>query len=41
VTVYRSDGAPYELQDNEELTGNDMLSDFRCRAAELFYLPQG
>lgn len=41
VTVYRSDGPPYEVKETEELTGNAVLPDFRCKVAEFFFLPQG
>jgi Uma2 family endonuclease len=41
VTVYRADGAPYELKDTDELTGNDVLPEFRCKVADFFYLPEG
>ncbi len=41
VTVYRTDGPPYELKEGEELTGNAVLPDFRCKVADFFYLPEG
>jgi Uma2 family endonuclease len=41
VTVYRPDGPPYEVKETEELTGNAVLPDFRCKVADFFYLPEG
>jgi Uma2 family endonuclease len=38
VTVY-SLQKYYVVDDTEELTGNDVLPDFRCRVAEFFALP--
>ncbi len=40
VTVYRRDRAPYTLAASEELSGDDILPDFRCRIADLFFLPK-
>jgi Uma2 family endonuclease len=39
VTVYRADHYPVVLDDREELTGGDVLPDFRCRVAEFFARP--
>ena len=39
VTVYRSGQPYYILEQNEELTGNDILPDFRCKVAEFFAMP--
>ncbi|MFN4261440.1 MAG: Uma2 family endonuclease [Gemmataceae bacterium] len=39
VTVYRPDKTPYPLDANQELTGEDVLPDFKCPVAELFDLP--
>ncbi len=39
VTVYRRDRYPRVLDDSEELTGEDVLSDLRLAVAELFTLP--
>jgi Uma2 family endonuclease len=39
VIVYRRDRAPYAVEENEELTGDDILPDFHCRVADLFSLP--
>jgi Uma2 family endonuclease len=39
VTVYRQGKYHYVLDDKEELTGEDVLPDFRCRVAELFAMP--
>jgi Uma2 family endonuclease len=41
VTVYRPDGPPYDLKESDEITGNAVLPDFRCKVAEFFYLPEG
>ena len=38
VSVYTLDRSPY-FQHSQELTGEDVLPDFRCRVAELFALP--
>jgi Uma2 family endonuclease len=37
VTVYHSDRDPYSRTESEELTGDDVLPDFRCRVADFFY----
>lgn len=39
VTVYRPNREPYTVDANQELTGDDILPDFRCRVADLFRLP--
>jgi Uma2 family endonuclease len=39
VTVYRQGKDLYILKENEELTGEDVLADFRCKVAEFFALP--
>lgn len=39
VTVYRSGKDFYHVQENEEITGEDVLPDFRCKVAEFFRLP--
>ena len=39
VTVYRAGKAHYVVEENEELTGEDVLPDFRCMVAEFFKLP--
>lgn len=39
ITVYRPGKEPYLVEQSQELTGNDVLPDFRCRAAEFFELP--
>jgi len=39
VTVHRAGKEPYLVEENEELTGEDVLPDFRCRLAEVFRLP--
>jgi Uma2 family endonuclease len=39
VTVYRPGQIMVVLDDTEELTGEDVLPDFRCRVADFFRLP--
>jgi Uma2 family endonuclease len=40
VTVYHSgQQIPQVFEGTDELTGNDVLPDFRCRVADFFYLP--
>src|SRR5262245_54181458 len=39
VTVYRLDKKPYVVGETEEITGKDVLPDFRCNVAEFFLLP--
>lgn len=39
VTVYRPGMEHYVVEENEELTGDDVLPDFRCRVAEFFAMP--
>jgi Uma2 family endonuclease len=39
VSVYRADKYPVVLDEMEELTGEEVLPDFRCRVAEFFALP--
>ena len=39
VTVYRPGKDFYTVEETEELTGDDVLPDFRCRVAECFALP--
>lgn len=41
VTVYRPDGPPYDVHEHEELTGNDVLPELRCKVADFFFLPEG
>jgi Uma2 family endonuclease len=40
VNVFRSDELPKLLDESDELTGNGILPDFKCKVAELFALPQ-
>lgn len=40
VTIYRPDGAQEVLEKDEELTGNGILPDFRCRVADFFFRPE-
>jgi Uma2 family endonuclease len=39
VTVYRPEKQHFVLDDAEELTGDEVLPEFRCRVAEFFTLP--
>jgi Uma2 family endonuclease len=39
VTVYRPKKEPYVVKENGELTGDDVLPDFRCKVAEFFAMP--
>lgn len=40
VTIYHR-GQPHEvLEADQELTGEDILPDFRCRVADFFYMPE-
>lgn len=39
VTVYRQGQLPQVVEEDEELTGSDVLPDFRWRVADFFYLP--
>lgn len=38
VTVYRRGDVPQVLERDEELTGGDILADFRCRVADFFFV---
>jgi Uma2 family endonuclease len=38
VTVYRQGREPYIVEDKQELTGDDVLPDFKCRVGEFFTL---
>lgn len=39
ITVYRANQAPKVLQPDEEITGEEVLPDFRIRVSELFAVP--
>jgi Uma2 family endonuclease len=39
VYVIRGDGTGYRLRSGDELTGEDVIPDFRCRVADLFPSP--
>jgi Uma2 family endonuclease len=39
VMVYRPGQLPRAVDETEELTGEDVLPDLRCRVADFFYLP--
>jgi hypothetical protein len=39
VTVHRPGKSQIDLDDSQELTGEDILPDFRCRIADFFRLP--
>lgn len=36
ISVKHADGKAYDLQESDELTGEDVLPGFRCRVADLF-----
>jgi Uma2 family endonuclease len=40
VTVYLRDRAPFLVGEKDELTGENVLPDFRCKVADFFYLPE-
>lgn len=40
VTIYRRDCPPEVLESDHELTGGDILPDFRCPVAEFFFVPK-
>lgn len=39
VTVHRPGKEPYVVEENQELTGEEVLPGFRCRVADFFALP--
>jgi len=39
VVVHYPDGTDRNVEENEELTGNDVLPEFRCRVGDFFALP--
>ena len=39
VTVYRPDRAHKVYKADQELAGDDVLPEFRCRVADFFYMP--
>ena len=39
VTIHRPNEFPKVLDETDELTGDGVLPDFRCRVADLFTLP--
>jgi Uma2 family endonuclease len=39
IAVYQAGKLPKVLDDTEELSGEDVLPDFRCRVADFFALP--
>ena len=39
VTVYRPGQAPYIVEADQEITGEDVLPDFRCKVSEFFKMP--
>lgn len=41
VNVYRPESDPYLVDEAEELTGEDVLPDFRCKVGEFFQMPSG
>jgi Uma2 family endonuclease len=40
VAVHRRGELPQVLEENEELIGNGVLADLRCRVADFFYMPE-
>jgi Uma2 family endonuclease len=40
VTVYRAGAGSYVVEAGQEITGDDVLPDFRCRVAEFFFSPE-
>jgi Uma2 family endonuclease len=40
ITVYRRDRPLEVLEADEELTGDGILPDFRCRVADFFFMPE-
>jgi Uma2 family endonuclease len=40
VTVFRSDRKPSVLEETQELTGDGVLTDFRCAVADFFFSPE-
>lgn len=40
VTVYRRGQEPYVVEREEELTGNGVLPDFRCKVEDFFFMPE-
>ena len=41
VRVYRANGSDVILRENDELSGEDVVTGFRCRVGDLFQLPPG
>jgi Uma2 family endonuclease len=39
LAIYRRDALPQVLEEDEELSGDGILPDFRCRVADFFYIP--
>jgi Uma2 family endonuclease len=39
VVVHRADGSVTKLRDNDEISGESALPDFRCKVAEFFAQP--
>lgn len=39
ITVYRSGRDPVVFSENDEITGEDVLPDFRCRVTDFFKMP--
>lgn len=39
ITVYRPGQLPQVFEEDEEITGHDVLPDLRCRVADIFFLP--
>lgn len=41
VNVFQADKDPYLVDEEQELMGEDVLPDFRCKVAEFFQMPGG
>ena len=40
ITVFKLNSAPEVLEKDQEITGYDLLPDFRCSVAEFFFMPE-
>jgi hypothetical protein len=40
VRIHRADGTVTDLNENQELTGEDVMPGFRCRVGDLFVTPE-
>ena len=39
ITVFRLNSTPEVLEKDQDITGYDLLPDFRCSVAEFFFMP--